>query len=180
MRSIRLFTLCLAQLVLFGPALLAQDVPLGDLVRQQKQQKDQAAKNDPAAKTSKIITNSDLPDHPDDPSQPYTPAHRTSGRASNSTVAASNFARSAEAWKAQITAQKSYVAALQLQISQINESIHFATGCAYGCVAWNERQKQKMDEADRLKMQLDDGTKKLEAMQDAARRQGYGSSVYEP
>jgi len=156
----------------------AQDVSLGDLVRQQKQQKEQAAKNDPAAasKPSKVITNSDLPEHPDQTTS--LPAH-TSPTATTTTTAA-NFARSAEAWKAQISAQKSYVASLQLQITQLNESIHFASGCVYGCVAWNERQKQKMDQVERMKLQLDDGAKRLESMQEAARRQGYGSSVYEP
>jgi hypothetical protein len=156
----------------------AQEVPLGDLVRQQQQQKEQAAKKDPAAaaKPSKVFTNSDLPDPPiERNSLPKHPA------ASYTTASASSrFSQSAETWKTQITAQKNAVASLQLQFTQLSESIHFASGCVSGCVAWNERQKQKMDQADRMKLQLDDENKKLEAMQEAARRQGYGSSVYEP
>ncbi len=174
MRSTRLSVLCFVPLALLCASVLAQDVPLGDLVRQQKQQKEQAAKNDPAAKPSKVITDSDLPEHRgDSTSLPKHPATTTG-------PSAANFAKSAEMWKAQIIGQKSTVAALQLQITQLSDSIHFASGCVYDCVAWNERQKQKMDQVDRLKMQLDDASKKLETLQDAARRQGYGSSVYEP
>jgi hypothetical protein len=155
----------------------AQDVPLGDLVRQQQQQKEQAARKDPAAaaKPSKVFTNSDLPDQPTETNtRPSHPSSYTTASAS------SRFSQSAEMWRAQITAQKNAVASLQLQLTQLSESIHFASGCVSGCVAWNERQKQKMDQADRMKLQLDDENKKLEAMQEAARRQGYGSSVYEP
>jgi hypothetical protein len=174
-RSTRLSVSCIISFVLLCAGVLAQDVPLGDLVRQQKQQKEQAAKNDPAAaKPSKVITDSDLPEHPGgSASLPKHPATTTG-------PSAANFAKSAELWKAQIIGQKSTVAALQLQITQLSDSIHFASGCVYDCVAWNERQKQKMDQVDRLKMQLDDASKKLETLQDGARRQGYGSSVYEP
>jgi hypothetical protein len=162
---------------------LAQDVSLGDLARRQRQQKQQSAKNDPAAatKSSKVFSDSDLPSSPSDPSLPMT-SQGAATTASNSAVnPAANFAQSAENWKNQIAAQKSYVASLQAQVSQLSESIHFAGGsCVYNCVQWNERQKQKMDQVERLKSQLDEGGRKLESMQDAARRQGFGSSVYEP
>jgi hypothetical protein len=172
-RLTRLTISCIAPLALLCASALAQDVPLGDLVRQQKQQKDQAAKNDPAAaKPSKVITDSDLPEHPGGSAS--LPKHL----ATTTGPTASNFAKSAEVWKAQITGQKNTVATLQLQMTQLSESIHFASGCVYDCVAWNERQKQKMDQVDRLKLQLDEANKKLETMQEAARRQGYGSSVY--
>ena len=187
MRPACLPVLSLASLALVCSCVLAQDVSLGDLARRQRQQKQQSAKNDPAAatKSSKVFTDSDLPSSPSDPSLPMTSQGATT-TASNSAVNpaanfAANFAQSAENWKNQITAQKSYVASLQAQVSQLSESIHFAGGsCVYNCVQWNERQKQKMDQVERLKSQLDEGSRKLESMQDAARRQGFGSSVYEP
>ena len=99
MRSTRLSVLCFVPLALLCASVLAQDVPLGDLVRQQKQQKEQAAKNDPAAKPSKVITDSDLPEHRgDSTSLPKHPATTTG-------PSAANFAKSAEMWKAQISSE---------------------------------------------------------------------------
>jgi hypothetical protein len=183
MRPARFPVLSLASLALLCSCVLSQDVSLGDLARRQRQQKQQTAKNDPAAaaKSSKVFTDSDLPSSPSDPSLPTTSQGATTTASNTAANPASIFAQSAESWKNQITAQKSYVASLQAQVSQLSESIHFAGGsCVYNCVQWNERQKQKMDQVERLKSQLDEGSRKLESMQDAARRQGFGSSVYEP
>jgi hypothetical protein len=47
-------------------------------------------------------------------------------------------------------------------------------------VQWNERQQQKQQQVEVMKSQLEDQQKKLEDMQDSARQQGYGSSVYDP
>jgi ribosome-interacting GTPase 1 len=47
-------------------------------------------------------------------------------------------------------------------------------------VQWNEQQKRKQDQIDALKAQLAEGRQQLEQMQEAARKQGYGSAVYDP
>ena len=87
----------------------------------------------------------------------------------------------AEQWKSQIQAQKNAIASLQSQLNVLNESIHYAGGnCVSGCVQWNERQKQKQEQAESMKAQLEEQQKRLEEMQDAARKQGFGSSVYDP
>ena len=183
MRPARFTVFSLASLALLCSCVVGQDVSLGDLARRQRQQKQQASRSDPAAanKSSKVITDADLPSSPSDPSLPVTSQSATTTASNSAATPAAIFAQSAESWKNQIMAQKSYVASLQAQVSQLSESIHFAGGgCAYNCVQWNERQKQKMDQVERLKSQLDEGSRKLESMQDAARRQGFGSSVYEP
>jgi predicted ribosome quality control (RQC) complex YloA/Tae2 family protein len=88
---------------------------------------------------------------------------------------------SADEWKAQIQAQKDLVSSLQSGIEKLNESIQFAPGnCVSGCVQWNERQKQKQQEVERARTQLESQKRRLESMQDSARKQGYGSSVYDP
>jgi len=88
---------------------------------------------------------------------------------------------SAEQWKAQIRAQKDVVASTQSNIEKVNDSIQFAPGnCVRGCVQWNERQKQKQQEVERARTQLETQKKRLESMQESARKQGYGSSVYNP
>jgi hypothetical protein len=46
-------------------------------------------------------------------------------------------------------------------------------------VQWNERQKEKQDQVESMKAQLEEQKKQLENMQESARKQGFGSSVYE-
>jgi hypothetical protein len=88
---------------------------------------------------------------------------------------------SAAEWTAQIASQKSSIANLQSQIDSLNLSIQYAPGnCVSNCEQWNEAQKKKQDQVDAMKAQLDEAQKHLEEMQEQARQQGYGSSVYEP
>ena len=162
-------------------SVFGQNAPsLADLARQQRQQKLMTARNTGVTKprATRVITNADLPESTDStPSLSAQPASPSSSAGPS----AGNQGASAEVWKSQIIAQRSAVASMQSRMSQLNDSIHFAGGnCVANCVQWNERQKQKMDEVARMKMQLDDETKKLETMQESARRQGFGSSVYEP
>jgi hypothetical protein len=150
---------------------------LGDLARQQRQQKEQS-KTAPAkdAKSSKVITNEEIPEHAEAGS-----LHKVSAQ-ENTTAAASNGPKiSAEQWKAQIVAQKTQVVSLQNQIDELNESIRFAPpNCVANCVGWNERQREKQQRAERMQAQLEDQKKRLDDMQESARKQGYGSSVYDP
>ena len=83
--------------------------------------------------------------------------------------------------KSQIQAQKGEILSLQKQIDEMSESIRFApANCVSGCEQWNERQKGKQQQVERMQAQLDELKKHLEEMQESARKQGLGSSVYEP
>lgn len=153
---------------------------MGDVARQARQQKqpskDAQSKTAPA-KAAKVITNEEIPERPDlaaqtSTSDDQTPtAIHTPGRAKVP----------AEQWKSQIQTQKNLVNSLQGQIDKLNDSIHFAPGnCVAGCVQWNDRQQQKQQEVERMRAQLQQQKKRLEDLQEAARQQGYGSSVYDP
>jgi predicted ribosome quality control (RQC) complex YloA/Tae2 family protein len=73
------------------------------------------------------------------------------------------------------------ISSLQNEIDKLNDSIHFAPGdFVPNRVQLNERQKQKLQQVEQLQAQLEDQKKRLEDMQEAARQQGYGSSVYDP
>jgi len=158
-----IFSLCIA-LIGLG---FAQS--LGDIAREQRQ-KQQSKKDQPAPK---VITNEEIPEHPDD-----NTAMATEGDKEPSSSMGS---KSAEQWKAQIAAQRRSVDELQKQIDQLNSSIHFAPGtCVRGCVQHNERQVEKQDEVQRMQAQLDEQRKRLDDMQEAARKEGFGNSVYEP
>ena len=162
---------------MFAGVLCAQDSPsLGDVARQQRLEKESAAGKD--TQTPRVITNEEVPEHPT-PEQGVAaspPDHAPMSPSANGAK------QSAERWKAQIQEQKNKIASLQKQIDQMNQSIRYVNHeCASArCVQWNERQKEKQQQVERMQAQLDGQKKRLEEMQESARRQGYGNSVYEP
>lgn len=171
----RQFLVFMAAVSLFAAIVSAQDSPsLGDLARQQRQQKDQAGKD---AKAPKVITNADLPEH----SAP-APSSAANGEGHASMPAAFNGPKQpAEHWQSQIMTAKSQINSLQRQVDEMSESIRFApANCAANCVGWNERQREKQQRVERMQAQLEEEKRRLETLQDAARKQGYGSSVYDP
>jgi hypothetical protein len=184
----------------------AQDSPsLADAARQARQEKQQteveaqdSAKKDaarkepakdPASKTAatpppvrragKVITNEDLPEHSGPATRPPIAAAYREGNGNQRPAANSEAA--GERLKSNIAQQKNYVASLQGQIEKLNDSIHFAYGnCVTNCAQWNERQLKNQQQVEQMKLQLEDQKKRLEDMQESARRQGFGSSVYDP
>lgn len=164
-----------------------QDSPsLGDVARQSRQRKQQkdaqgdkdtAAKDAQPGKTAKrVITNDDIPEHVGPTSTntnvPGTPTAYYPQPAVNG---------AAEQWKQQILSLKSYISSTRAQIANLEQSVHYAGGnCVANCVQWNERQQQKQQQAEAMKQQLDQMQKRLEEVQEMARRQGFGSSIYDP
>jgi hypothetical protein len=162
----------------------AQDTQsLGDVARQQRLQRekskatlDKDKDKNKDAKPSKVITNEEIPEQ----AASVTEAASDSGTA---TVAPADGTKplAEEGVKSQIQAQKGQIQSLQKQIDEVNESIKFApANCVSGCEQWNERQKGKQQQAERMQAQLDELKKHLEEMQESARKQGLGNSVYEP
>jgi len=182
----RLILLLAAVVSPFAAMVHGQDAPsLGDLARQQRQQKEQskaAPGKDNKPSKAKVITNEEMPSHPwTTPSEARAGEGRTSESASQEQVSASEAQQSAEQWKSQIQAQKSQVDSLQKQIDELNDSIRFApANCVANCVQWNERQREKQQQAERMQAQVEEEKKRLDDMQESARRRGFGSSVYEP
>jgi hypothetical protein len=174
----RIFLLFTAVISLAALSANGQDAPsLGELARQQRQQKEQS-KTSPAkdSKSPRIITNEEIPEHAEPSS-----LHKISAQEKAMPASPSGPKISAEQWKSQIFAQKNQVATLQNQIDELNESVRFApANCAANCVGWNERQREKQQRAERMQAQLEDQKKRLDDMQESARKQGYGSSVYDP
>jgi hypothetical protein len=150
-----------------GKAILAKDAST----------KDAPPKLGDAPKLKKVITNDEIPEHigptrtlpTKQTTVGYTPPPNYDGNPP------------AEYWKTQIQAQKNYLVSLQTQISELANSIQFAGGsCVSNCVQWNEQQLRKQEQLESMKAQLEQRQKSLEEFQDAARKQGFGSSVYDP
>lgn len=158
----------------FGYAQSSCGPSLGDLARQHREKQEQKSKA--ADNSSKVITNEDLKGHPDSATGDTSDEDQPDDDASPSQPS-----KSADEWKSQIAAKKQNVASLQSQMERLNSSIHFASAtCARGCVQYNERQEQKQEQVERMRQQLDQQKKELEDMQEAARKEGYGNSVWEP
>jgi hypothetical protein len=162
---------------------------LADAARQtrlQKQQKDAQAKDSPAstndaqpAKTPRVITNDEIPEHV---GSTLTPAHSPQPQNPSYTLPNSGTRKTpADQWKSQIQAQKRAIASLQGEIASLSGSIHFPVTCLTNiCAQRNERRLEKENRVDVMKQQLEQEQKRLEDLQESARRQGFGSSVYDP
>ncbi|HYM76886.1 MAG TPA: hypothetical protein VE377_12990 [Candidatus Dormibacteraeota bacterium] len=168
---------------------------LGDIARQlrlKKQQKEAQAKPAPAKevanndtaisnasdaaqpKTPHVLTNDDAPEQ----AATSTSAHHATG---DKQQTPGDHEAQGEQWKSQIFAQKNAITSLQQEIASLSNSIHFAGGnCISNCEKWNERQQQKQQEVETMKAQLEEQQKHLEEMQDTARKQGFGSAIYDP
>jgi len=153
---------------------------LGDVARQARQQKKQV-KDAPGKdlQARKVVTNDEIPEQAAstadgsgaDQSHELAPQHTSSEPGK----------LSAERWKALIQAQKNVVSSLQKQIDKLNSSIHFVEANLYvNGPQYNKRQAQKQQEVERAQAQLEEQKERLGDMQESARKQGYGSSVYDP
>ena len=134
---------------------------------------------DAQTKPKKIVTNDEIPEHIGPTSTLPTKAKTTGTYTPPSTGEDEKVPP--EYWKSQIKAQKAAIASLQSQISNLAASIQYAGGnCVSGCVEWNEEQQRKQQELESMKSQLEQMQNQLEEMQDTARKQGYGTAVYDP
>jgi hypothetical protein len=155
---------------------------LGDVARQQRQK--QPAK-DAHPSTKKVITNEDIPEHPESAPESSPESSSASGKEDKSKDSsvhpATEFAQSGEQWKAAIQAQKNVVASMQSDLDRLNASVHFVEAKRYSNgVQYNQYQLKKQQEAQRMQKQLDEQKKKQTDMQEAARKAGFGGSVYNP
>lgn len=188
MGAVRFLLLAVVSSFLCGlPSFCQDSQSLADAARQARLQKQKSVDaqtlptsetDSPASKTPRVITNDEIPEHVD--------SSITSGRTSyaqervRTSEDYGNQKLSAEQWKSKIQAQKSSIASLQREIAAVTASIHFPEHCLRNCVARNERQIQKENHVDEMKAQLAEQQKRLEDLQESARKQGFGNSVYEP
>ncbi|HUM04862.1 MAG TPA: hypothetical protein VLT90_05335 [Terriglobales bacterium] len=173
----RILCLC-AVAALFAALGVVSAQSLGDVARQTRSK--EKAKG--TAK-KKVITNEDIPESPDlspgeqetvGKAEPVKPAERQAAQGSPGPA-------SAEDWKNRILAQKHQIASLQEHIDRLKASIYFVEANAYvNGAEYNQYQVKKQQQVENLKTQLAEQKKKLEEMQEAAKKAGMGSAVYDP
>jgi hypothetical protein len=190
MRTRQIFALLIANL--FFCALLAygQDSQsVSEAARQsriQKQQKDTQAKDAvpsgtdaQPAKIPKVITNDDIPESVGSAQTLENSPHQHS--AAHAPSSTSGRKASADQWKSRIQAQKNTIASMQREIASLSGSIHFPENCLpRTCAQRNERQLEKENRVGIMNHQLDEQRTRLEELQESARKEGYGSAVYDP
>ena len=148
---------------------------LGDVAREQRQK--QQAKDPKAA--AKVVTNDEIPESRDASASSSDDTDAASE--SSAPAAPSTGKRTAEQWKAEIEARKAKIAALQSQVDKLNDSVHFVEANRYyNGVQYNQYQLKKQQEAQRLQKQLDTEKKTLVDAQESARKDGFGTAVYDP
>ncbi len=146
---------------------------LGDVARENREK--QKAKAASSTAKPKVITNENFPRIPE------AAPPETEGKMKPVSPAIPSSGQSAEQWKSLILAQKSAIAAQQAQIDKLNDSIHFVTASLYSNgIQYNEHQAKKQESVAQMQHQLEEQKKNLAEMQEAARRAGMGSAVYDP
>jgi hypothetical protein len=167
----RMFLKIVAIALLMSPAAYGQS--LGEVARQNREK--QKAKDASSTAKPKVITNENLPKGPDSEARPPQNEEKTT------TAPKISSSRSAEQWKSQILVQKKVIAILQAQIDKLNDSIHFVVAAEYyNGVQYNQHQVKKQEKVAQMQQQLEEQKKRLDEMQEAARRAGMGNGIYDP
>jgi predicted RNase H-like nuclease (RuvC/YqgF family) len=155
---------------------------LGDVARKNREKKAQSA----SAEQPKVITNQDLAK----PTDSSPEASETKPAASTNT--GNNFAarraaqkhlaeqRAAAQWKKQIVEQESKMNALQARINQLNASIHSAGGGVQTDGPYNYYRARQVERMSQLQEELDEQKRSFGELQEAARRAGMHTVVYDP
>lgn len=152
-----------------------------------------ANSKDSQPKTAHVITDDDLSNHvtgkasADHPSEAKDAAKDSAkdaaedlSKKSAADLPADQRAELEQQWKEQIQAQKDSIAKLQREIAEVGNSIQFAgANCVQNCEQWNQGQQRKQAQVESMKAELAAEQQHLEEMQDAARKQGFGSNVYD-
>jgi len=158
------------------PAPASTDAPGKPTPKKDPSSKDSSPKAANAPKVKKVITNEEIPEHIG-PTRTL-PAKQTAAGYTPPPTYDGN--PPAEYWKTQIQAQKNYLVSLQDQISELANSIQFAGGSCVQTASVERRAATETGTMESMKAQLEQQQKSLEEFQDAARKQGFGSSVYDP
>ena len=184
---------------------------LGDVARENREEKEKQKAASASAAQPRVITNKDLPQDPEQTEDgPQTPPssnandtdqaagensaehpvarkhldhqHIAEPRVSEQRAVEQRRAeqRAAEQWKRQILAQKHKLANLQARIDQLSASIQAANGSTQYEGPNGRAQARQLQRIAQIQLQIDQQKITLIEMQEAARRAGMHTVVYDP
>ena len=163
--------------------LFAYSQSLGDIARETREQK--AAKESTAP--PKVITNKDLEADPDNDSTPAPAQQRPQSSPAN--AAASRKAaqqraveqRAADQWRQKVLTQRYAIAKLQAKIDWLKASIQSVNSNGpYEPLVYTRYQARQLERLKETQLELDQQRHALEDMQEAARKAGMHTPVYDP
>jgi hypothetical protein len=154
---------------------------LGDVARENQEKK---TADDASGVQPKMFTNRDLRKDPEASPEPSEEQPQPGASVGNNDH---RFAEerpteqhAAEQWKREILTQENKMTNLQARIDQLNASMHAAGGSAQYEGPYNRYQARQLQRVAHIQQQLDEQKRKLDEMQEAARRAGMRSAVYDP
>jgi len=156
---------------------------LGDIARANREkQQEQAA----AGEKPKLITNADVPSNPpgiseSNDAEPMTMVSGVSRHFDGRYVDQQNRAQehAGEQWRDRILGQENRIASLRAYIDQMTASMH-SVGSAQSEGPYNRYQARRMQRLAQMQEMLEEQERKLSMLQNAARRAGMHTSVYDP
>lgn len=161
---------------------------LADIARANREKQ---AAQDAAGVRPKVITNQDLPldsgEIPEsDDSHPMTMVSGHSRAFDESSYEARSRRRDfadqnhGAQWRERIQMQESRVAELQARVDQLSGSIRGYNGGVQYERPYNRNQARQMERLTQMQQMLDQQRRQLDMMQEAARRAGMHTTVYDP
>jgi len=172
------FSATILAIVTFSLASHAQS--LGALARQQKESKSQKSESQPSSTTKKVYTDENIRKSESTDDRKAAVTAKRPGFAPDKEKAQP--ASPADQLRAKIQKQKDLIAALQERIDKLQASVNYVQNnrnIYTNAPEYNQRQHQKELLAERLKAELEQQKAELNDLQDTARQQGFGNSVYQ-
>jgi hypothetical protein len=162
---------------------------LGEIARQNR---DRQAAEEASGVKPKMITNKDVPQDPEGVESSRTAQPTTQRASGNSPYANQSYGnqpsanqamadqRAGEQWRERIEEQKNRVSSLQARIDQINSQIRARGGTVQYDQPYSRYAAQAQERVAEMQQQLNEQQRRLEMMQEAARRAGMHTSIYDP
>jgi len=150
---------------------------LGEVARQQREGKNQKSASTP----KKVYTDEDIGKSKsvDEGTPPAAGKSSTNSEGKNEK---NQPTMSADQWRAKIQKKKDMIAAIQERIDKLEASVNYVQNnrnIYTNAPEYNEHQHQKEMAAEQLKGRLEQQKSELSDLQEQARQEGFGNSVYQ-
>lgn len=176
---------CAAVLAISTMPMVSHAQSLGEIARQQRESKSHKADSQSTSMPKKLYTDEDLAkSKSEDASAPAVQDNSSakSSTGSKATKEKNPPTMSADQWRAKIQKKKDLIAAIAERIDAIQASVNYVQNnrnLYTNAPEYNEHQHQKELAAQQLKAQLEQQKTELSDLQEQARQQGFGNSVYQ-